>query len=72
MIHVRNAWHVACWSMDLEAGRPFAITMANDPVVIFRAESGRIVALEDRCVHRLAPLSLGRCEGERCAACTTA
>ncbi|GAO54571.1 aromatic ring-hydroxylating dioxygenase subunit alpha [Novosphingobium sp. MD-1] len=64
MIHVRNTWHVACWSMDLEAGRPFAITMANDPVVIFRAESGRIVALEDRCVHRLAPLSLGRCEGE--------
>ncbi len=65
MIHVRNAWHVASWSMDLEAGKPFAITMANDRIVIYRADSGRLVALEDRCVHRLAPLSLGRCEGER-------
>lgn len=64
MMHVRNAWHVACWSMDLESAKPFAITIANDPVVIFRTESGRLVALEDRCVHRLAPLSLGRCEGE--------
>jgi vanillate O-demethylase monooxygenase subunit len=64
MIHVRNAWHVACWAMDLEAAKPFALTMAGDPVVIFRTEGGSLVALEDRCVHRLAPLSLGRCEGE--------
>lgn len=64
MIHVRNAWHVAAWSMDLETAKPFAVTIANDPIVIFRTESGRLAALEDRCVHRLAPLSLGRCEGE--------
>ncbi|NLR69479.1 aromatic ring-hydroxylating dioxygenase subunit alpha [Novosphingobium sp. ERN07] len=64
MIHVRNAWHVACWAMDLQVAKPFALTMAGDPVVIFRTEGGRLVALEDRCVHRLAPLSLGRCEGE--------
>lgn len=64
MIHVRNAWHVACWAMDLETAKPFAITIANDPLVIFRTEGGKLVALEDRCVHRLAPLSLGRCEGE--------
>jgi phenylpropionate dioxygenase-like ring-hydroxylating dioxygenase large terminal subunit len=65
MIHVRNAWHVASWSMDLEAGKPFAITIANDRIVIARTETGKLFALEDRCVHRLAPLSLGRCEGER-------
>lgn len=64
MIHVRNAWHVACWSMDLDVAKPFAITLANDPVVIFRSHGGKLVALEDRCVHRLAPLSLGRCEGD--------
>jgi len=64
MLHVRNAWHVACWSMDLAAKAPFAITVAGDPIVIFRSESGMLAALEDRCVHRLAPLSLGRCEGE--------
>jgi phenylpropionate dioxygenase-like ring-hydroxylating dioxygenase large terminal subunit len=31
--------------------------------VLWRNREGRIAALEDRCVHRLAPLSLGRCEG---------
>ena len=64
MIHIRNAWHVASWSKDLADGKPFAVTIANDPIVIYRAASGRLVALEDRCVHRHAPLSLGRCEGE--------
>lgn len=64
MLHVRNAWHVACWSMDLEPGMPFGITIANEPIVVFRSQTGAMVALEDRCVHRFAPLSLGRCEGE--------
>lgn len=64
MIHVRDAWHVACWSMDLEVNAPYAITIANDPIVIYRTELGRVVALEDRCIHRMAPLSLGRCEGD--------
>ena len=56
MIHVRNAWHVASWSMDLEVAKPFAITIANDRIVIARTESGTLFAFEDRCVHRLAPL----------------
>lgn len=65
MTYARNAWYVAAWSCDLEVAKPFAITILGDPVVIYRSESGRLTALEDRCVHRLAPLSLGRCEGER-------
>jgi phenylpropionate dioxygenase-like ring-hydroxylating dioxygenase large terminal subunit len=51
--------------MDIDADRPFAITMANDRIVIWRNANGDVTALQDRCVHRLAPLSLGRCEGER-------
>jgi phenylpropionate dioxygenase-like ring-hydroxylating dioxygenase large terminal subunit len=65
MIHVRDAWHVACWTMDLKANKPFAVTIANDPIVIWRDPNGEVSALEDRCVHRFAPLSLGRCEGQR-------
>jgi phenylpropionate dioxygenase-like ring-hydroxylating dioxygenase large terminal subunit len=65
MSYVRSAWYVAAWSHDLEPQKPYAITVLGEPVVIYRSESGRLVALEDRCVHRLAPLSLGRCEGER-------
>jgi len=65
MAYVRNAWYVAAWSCDLEAGKPFAISILGERLVIFRTATGRLAALEDRCVHRFAPLSLGRCEGER-------
>jgi phenylpropionate dioxygenase-like ring-hydroxylating dioxygenase large terminal subunit len=63
--YVRNAWYVAGWSHELEAGKPIPVSILDQPIVIYRAESGRLVALEDRCVHRFAPLSLGRCEGDR-------
>ena len=65
MSYVRNAWYVAAWSHEIEPAKPFAISILDEPVVIYRGESGRLAALEDRCVHRMAPLSLGRCEGER-------
>lgn len=61
MKYVRNAWYVASWSMDLKDATPMAISILGEPIVIYR--SGEVLAaLEDRCVHRLAPLSLGRCE----------
>jgi vanillate O-demethylase monooxygenase subunit len=49
----------------MEAGKPIPASILDEPIVLYRARSGRLVALEDRCVHRLAPLSLGRCEGDR-------
>lgn len=63
--YVRDAWYVACWSQDLATGKPFAITILEEPIVLWRGQGGAVHALADRCVHRLAPLSLGRCEGER-------
>jgi phenylpropionate dioxygenase-like ring-hydroxylating dioxygenase large terminal subunit len=65
MNYLRNAWYVAAWGQDLETAKPAAITILNEPIVLYRTEANRLVALADRCVHRLAPLSLGRCEGER-------
>ncbi len=65
MNYARNAWYVASWSHDLATGKPFAMTILNDPLVLYRTDDGTIVVMEDRCVHRLAPLSLGRCEGDR-------
>lgn len=62
--YVRNAWYVASWTQDLEGGKPVAMSILGEPLVIYRTTSGRLIALEDRCVHRLAPLSLGRCEGD--------
>jgi len=60
---VRNCWYVAAWGS--EVGRePFARTILGEPVVLYRTESGRAVALEDRCCHRNLPLSMGRIEGD--------
>ncbi|MBO9574587.1 MAG: aromatic ring-hydroxylating dioxygenase subunit alpha [Sphingobium sp.] len=65
MSYVRNAWYVAGWSHELAAEKPFALSVLGERIVIWRTAGGALHALEDRCVHRLAPLSLGRCEGER-------
>ncbi|MBN9144532.1 MULTISPECIES: aromatic ring-hydroxylating dioxygenase subunit alpha [unclassified Novosphingobium] len=64
MTYVRNAWYVAGWEQDLAPEKPFALTILGDRLVIWRSASGAVHALEDKCVHRFAPLSLGRCEGE--------
>lgn len=63
MTYVRNSWYVAEWANTIEVGKPHGVTILDEPIVIWRDETGNLNALEDRCVHRLAPLSLGRCEG---------
>ena len=60
---IRNAWYVAAWTHEIEPGRIHARTIIDQPLVLFRTANG-IVALEDRCPHRFAPLSLGRLEGD--------
>jgi phenylpropionate dioxygenase-like ring-hydroxylating dioxygenase large terminal subunit len=61
---LRNCWYVAGWSHDFTAGDLVCRTMLGEPIVLFRKEDGGIAALEDRCCHRLAPLSKGRVEGD--------
>ncbi len=54
---VRNSWYMAAWA-ETVGETPVAITIANDPVVLFR--SGETIgALYDVCPHRAVPLSLG-------------
>lgn len=63
MPFVRNAWYVAGWSKDF--GQELrAITITEQNIVVFRASDGGIVALEDRCPHRLLPLSKGERIGD--------
>lgn len=60
---VRNAWYVVAW--DHEIGRDMLRRIVmNEPVVLYRREDGRPVALEDRCCHRQAPLSMGKLVGD--------
>jgi phenylpropionate dioxygenase-like ring-hydroxylating dioxygenase large terminal subunit len=64
---VKNAWYVAATSREL-LDKPLARVLVGERVVLFRTAEGVAVALEDRCCHRLAPLSLGDVEpgGIRC------
>lgn len=60
---VRNAWYVAAW--DHEIGRDMLRRiLLNEPVLLYRRQDGKAVALEDRCCHRQAPLSMGKLVGD--------
>lgn len=58
-----NCWWVAAFSGEVDRellGR----WLLDTPVLLFRTEDGRAVALENRCPHRGAPLSLGCLKGD--------
>jgi vanillate O-demethylase monooxygenase subunit len=59
---VRNAWYVAAWDHELSRSMLRRIIL-EEPVVLFRSTEGKAVALEDRCCHRQAPLSIGKLVG---------
>ena len=63
MMFLRNCWYVAGWSHHIAADSLVSRTMLGEPIVLYRKADGGVVALEDRCCHRLAPLSRGRIEG---------
>lgn len=63
-MHVRNCWYVAAWECELAKGALTPRKIMGEPIVLYRASDGALVALEDRCCHRFAPLSKGRLEGD--------
>ena len=63
MPFIRNLWYVAAWSNEL-GEVPIGRTILGKPIVLFRTSDGTAAAMEDRCPHRHAPLSLGRVEGD--------
>lgn len=63
MSFVKNAWYVTGWSRDFDAALR-ALTIVGETLVFFRASDGELVALEDRCPHKLLPLSRGKRIGD--------
>jgi phenylpropionate dioxygenase-like ring-hydroxylating dioxygenase large terminal subunit len=59
---LRAAWHPVARVGDVGDG-PLGVRLLGEAWAVARL-GGRLVALEDRCPHRLAPLSAGRVEGD--------
>jgi phenylpropionate dioxygenase-like ring-hydroxylating dioxygenase large terminal subunit len=62
-MYARNHWYAAGMSHELGDGL-LARTILEEPVLMYRTSDGKVIALEDRCSHRNAPLSLGRRIGD--------
>jgi phenylpropionate dioxygenase-like ring-hydroxylating dioxygenase large terminal subunit len=56
----RNYWYPVLLSRRL-GGRPRAVRVLGDDIVLFR-DRGEVFALADRCPHRGAKLSVGKCQ----------
>ena len=59
VLGLRNYWYpaIATWRVRK---KPKAISLLGEKIVLFR-DNGKISALADRCSHRGAPLSMGKC-----------
>ena len=63
-IFPQNTWYVACTPADIE-GKHLGRMICGERLVIYRGPEQQVVALEDFCPHRGAPLSLGKvCQGQ--------
>ena len=60
---LKNGWYVAAFSREVDR-RPLARTILGQPLVLYRTEAGKPVALSDRCAHRGAQLAKGSLEGD--------
>ncbi|MDB5570668.1 MAG: vanillate O-demethylase oxygenase [Hyphomicrobiales bacterium] len=65
---LKNFWYIAGFRRDVGA-TPVRRLVLGRPVVLYRTPQGEAVALEDRCVHRQAPLSLGAVQADGAIQC---
>ncbi|WP_323985774.1 aromatic ring-hydroxylating dioxygenase subunit alpha [Pseudomonas canadensis] len=60
-MYPKNTWYVAC-TPDEIAQKPLGRQICGEKMVFYRGSEGSVVAIEDFCPHRGAPLSLGYVE----------
>jgi phenylpropionate dioxygenase-like ring-hydroxylating dioxygenase large terminal subunit len=61
---LKNCWYVCAWDHELIDGRLLSRVLLNERVLLYRGDSGKLIAVSDRCPHRGALLSQGRLEGD--------
>jgi phenylpropionate dioxygenase-like ring-hydroxylating dioxygenase large terminal subunit len=57
-------WHPVLMSKELRR-RPVGVTVAGQPIAVFRTAAGELGAVADACPHRRLKLSVGAVVGER-------
>ncbi|MEQ1559780.1 MAG: Rieske 2Fe-2S domain-containing protein [Methyloglobulus sp.] len=55
----QNCWYPVVFVEDLPKRKPYAFSLYNEPMVLFRNEKGDLACAADRCPHRAARLSDG-------------
>ncbi len=65
---IKNCWYVAAWTDEVNSETLFSRTIINKPIMFWRDSENKVHAMEDRCCHRHAPLSLGKKVGD-CIQC---
>lgn len=68
---LKDCWYVIAWDHEIPSARSpdlFHRVVLGEPVLVYRQHDGKLIAMEDRCCHRHAPLSKGRRE-EDCIRC---
>eukprot|EP00898_Chlorokybus_atmophyticus_P005162 jgi/Chlat1/5647/Chrsp369S05411 len=59
--HWNEQWYPVAFARDFDKKRPLAVTMFDVQYALFYdGKRGEFMCVEDRCPHRLAPLSEGR------------
>jgi phenylpropionate dioxygenase-like ring-hydroxylating dioxygenase large terminal subunit len=58
--YVKDCWYPIGFSSEFRAGQLQGHKIVNRPIVMWRAESGDVVAFDDRCCHKRFPLSQSR------------
>lgn len=66
---MRAHWWALAHEDDVPAGKPVPVQIGELAIVLFRDGQGVVRALEDRCAHRRAPLSLGHVTPEGFVQC---
>ena len=61
---LRDFWHPVAFASEVTT-QPHRVMLLDERVVVYRTASGEAAALNDLCIHRGTPLSLGWVDGEQ-------
>eukprot|EP00775_Hariotina_reticulata_P003369 gene3369-3644_t len=71
--YLKNFWYAAALSSNVTE-KPLGVDILGTRLTLFRDETGAVVAVDDACPHRGAPLSAGwtatdKATGKKCVVC---